>query len=139
MEMDAGVAADDLEEREGAADVGLIKSARAGNAAIDVAFSCEMDDRIDVVFDAKFFHESFVADISLDKQVAGIVLDGGKVTEIGSIGEKIEIDDLFALFQCVADECGTDKASAAGDKESFKRWMHRPANNRLTLRPKGAV
>ncbi len=94
-----------------------------------MAFSGEMDDRIDVVFDAKFFHENFVADISLNEEVAGIVLDGGKVTEVGSIGQKIEIDDLFALLQAVADECGTDKACAAGDKKAFKRWMHRPVNS----------
>src|SRR5262249_3623709 len=84
----------------------------------------------------------FIADVSIDKQVAGIRCDGCEVAQVSRISQNIQIDDLFALrnlFHSITDESRTDEASAACDKKAFKWSMHTFVNSRLILRPTGAV
>lgn len=107
VEVDVGQAADDLKEGEGASDIGLEEELGVGDAAVDVAFGGAVDDGVDVVFFTEGLYEGLIADIALDKVVAGIVGDLGQVIDIAGVGEDIEIDDgleIWKILEAVADK-----------------------------------
>ena len=64
-----------LQQVNGAQNIGLNKNFRVADAAVNVAFGSKVDDVIRVIFGDQVSDKSLIADIALNKDMAGIVLD----------------------------------------------------------------
>ena len=65
--------------------------------------------------------KSLIADIALDEDMAGIVLDIFQVFQVAGIGQLIQVDqaDILVFFQHIVDKVGANKTGTAGNKISF--------------------
>jgi hypothetical protein len=106
-----------VDEGKGTVDVGLDKDTRIFDAVIDMALGSEMDDASDVVGIKERFDEASVTDVSVNKNMAIIVLNFGEVFNLPRIGKEIEIDktDIRVFVQKIRDKIAPDKSGASGD------------------------
>jgi hypothetical protein len=111
------VGAGGFQHLEGAHHVGLDEGARAVDRAVDMAFGGEVHHGIGSVFREDAVERGAVADVGLFKGVAGAVRDLRHVGEVRSVGQRVEVHDLVALPDRVADDRRADEAGAAGDEE----------------------
>ena len=96
-----------LKKIEGAVDIRRDEIARAGDAAIDVAFGGEVHDVGDVMLADDAVNGVCFTQIDLLENVAWMrVVDTGEVFEMPGIGEAVEIDELrdFRLVDDMPDE-----------------------------------
>ena len=88
-----------LKEREGTHHIGASKGEWIFDGAIDMRFSCQMDDTIDVFVLHQLIERIEVANVHLHELVVGLILNVLKVSEVACISELVEIDDvLFGIF-----------------------------------------
>ena len=84
-----------------------------------MAFGCQMNDTVYLLFLHQFIESIEVADVHLDKLVVGFVLDVLEVSQITCVCELIEVDDVL-LWVFVHEEAhymASDEASTAGDDD----------------------
>lgn len=113
---------DSLQKPEGTEHVGLNEVFGAVDAAIDVAFGGEVDDRARLVGGQQLTHQGCIANVGLDEHMAGIAMQAGQSVEVARVGEFVQVDHVLAAVVCAGEpveyEIGTDKASAAGHKNT---------------------
>ena len=57
-----------------------------------------------------------ISDVTADKDVPRVPLNGGQILEIPRVGELIEVNDAVSLTRDpIEDEVGTDESGAASD------------------------
>ena len=110
-----------LQQVNGAQNIGLNKNFRVADAAVNVALGSKVDDVIRVIFGDQVSDKSLIADIALNKDMAGIVLDIFQVFQVAGIGQLIQVDqaDILVFFQHIVDKVGANKTGTAGNKISF--------------------
>lgn len=62
-----------------------------------MAFGSKVDDVIRVIFGDQVSDKSLIADITLDEDMAGIVLDIFQVFQVAGIGQLIQVDQADIL------------------------------------------
>jgi len=88
-----------VEEGKGSHDVGTNKSLGAQNGPVHVAFGRKVDNSINLVVLKKALDKGPVADIPLNKNIAGVGtgakagLDIGETFGVARIGEEVQVDD----------------------------------------------
>ena len=88
-----------LEERKGAHHVDTRKGEGVLDAAVHMAFGCQVDDAFDVVGFHYLNHFLIVADIGLYKGVVRGFLHVLEVGKVAGIGELVEVYDvIFGIF-----------------------------------------
>ena len=117
MEVDRGEFANRFKEREGPFDVGFDERSCRDNAPIDMGFCGKVDHCVDLTFFKEMFYERLVADISLDKAVAGVFMKTVEIAEICRVAQEVEIDDSSWKrgAEEMADKGRADEAGAASD------------------------
>ena len=113
------VGTDRFEQVEGANDVGLDKVFRAVDGAVYVAFGGEVDDGAWLVCSQQLINQCLVADIALDEDVVGVVLQRRQGFHVAGIGQLVEVDQyLIRLLEPVQRKVATNKAGSAGYKNT---------------------
>ena len=113
-----------LEQLEGADDIGLDEGVGRHDGPVHVGFGGKVADRVDPVGVENAFHGRGVADVRPLEHVAPVLgrLDVGQVFRVARIGQAVHIDDAAGKIRCfeqVADEVRTDEAAAAGHQDVF--------------------
>ena len=103
-----------LQQRQGADHIGLHERCGAVDRAIDVAFRCEIHDRIRTMLGEHLRDESAIADIALHEHMVGIAVQHRQGVEIARIGQRIEIDDAHAARNGVEHKITADETGTAG-------------------------
>ena len=109
------------EEGVCAEHVGLEEWARVSNAAVNVCFRCEIDDRVNAL-GHEVVGERVVADVAMHEGMAVVAFQLGEVFEVSGIREIVEVDDadIVACTREMQDEVGADEAASAGDEDGFQ-------------------
>ncbi len=91
---------------------------RRQDAAVDVRFSREVRDSIDLVVGQERRYELAVADVSVDERVSRVAGDRRQVFEIARVGQLVERHDrqIATGGERVADERRANEAGAASNK-----------------------
>src|SRR5690606_17467228 len=91
---------------------------RAGNGAIDVAFSSKMHNGVDIVLLDQFLDQGLIADVASDEVKALTVPDILEVPGVAGIGEGVQSDDpvLRILAQPEMGKVRTNESGSAGDQ-----------------------
>jgi hypothetical protein len=86
------------------------------DAAIDMCFRGEVDYGIHAPSE-DFPDQAFIAYISLNEFVAGILFEAGQVFKIARIGKFVEVQNTTfpIVLQHVTDKVGSDESGAACD------------------------
>ena len=79
-------------------------------------FSCQVDDAIDMLIMHQLVERIEVANIHLHELVVGLILDVLEISQVASISELIEVDDVvFGIFVYEqAYNVTSDEASTSG-------------------------
>src|SRR5439155_6841879 len=80
-----------LEKAEGAHYVGLHEGGRAGDRAVDMALSGEVNDGARLVLRQELAHQLAVADVALDERVAPVLAQGIEVAQVSRVGKLVEV------------------------------------------------
>lgn len=82
-----------------------------------MAFGCEVDDAVNIVFPHDVEHGIEVADVGFFKSVIGHVFDVFQILQIACIGQFVEVDNaIFRIFvDKQSDNMAADESGAAGD------------------------
>jgi len=106
-----------LQKPESPHDVCLDEIFGAVDAAVHMAFGCEVDDGAGAVGGQQCIKHSTVTDVGLHKDVAGMTVQAGKGFKVACVGEFVDVDDGFSrLGQPVEYEVAADEAGAACDE-----------------------
>ncbi len=117
------VASRRLEEDERADDIGLQEGPRFGDAAVDVRFRREVDDRVGA--GGEVVDDDRVGDVAAHERVARVRRHLSQVGEVARVGELVEHDHLGRIEsrEQPADERGPDEPGAAGHQEPHGRTV----------------
>ena len=72
------------------------------NAAVDVGLGGEVHHGVGLLGLEELVDASVVADVGLDKLIAGMICDRLQIFQIARIGQLVEIDDLLRPAFCAA-------------------------------------
>ena len=103
-----------FEQRVGPADVRLDERRRSVDRAVDMAFRCEVKDRIWFVPLEYLVQGGAVTDIGLLEGVTRGIRHLRDIGEVRGIGEGVEIDDIMARTDSVAHHSRADEACTSG-------------------------
>ncbi len=110
-----------LEEDGGAADIGVDEVERTVDGAIDVAFSREVDHRVDRVLGEDTSHCVGIPDVGVNEEVAVRVCRAHtfEARQMAGVGQSIDVDQPHVIVgrQREANEVRSDKAGATGDQD----------------------
>ena len=88
------------------------------DAAIDMRFSSEVDDRVKLVLGQQRIHLVGIGNVGLEEFVAIATFFGhaGKVVQVAGVGERINIRHVrrLVMFQNVANKVAPNETAAAG-------------------------
>ena len=106
-----------LEQGERTHHVRLREGERVLDGAIDMAFSSEVDDAIDLLVLHELVERIEVADVHLHELVVRLALDVLEVREVARVSQLVEVDNfvLGVLVHEKANHVASDKACTAGD------------------------
>ena len=106
-----------LKEVHRAHHIGGHKDLGVCDGAVYMGLRREVDDVVRVILPDERRHKLLVADIAVDKEVPGVVLDILQILQIAGIGQGVQIDDanVRVLFQHIVDKGSSDKPGATGD------------------------
>ena len=106
-----------LEEGECPHHVSTSKSEWVFDGAVNMRFSCKVDDAINMLILHQLVEGIKVADVHLDKLVVGLVLDVLQVCEVTRIRQLVEVNDfvLRIFVHEEADYMATNKTCPACD------------------------
>ena len=120
------VGARGLEQGEGAHDVGAHEVARAIDRAVDMTFGRQMHHRIRLAGREDVLHCGRVGDIGTDQLVAVAVDRPFQRIFRRRIGHRVDIDDgMIRIANEVADDRGSDKATATGNQQTHRELTRR--------------
>ena len=110
-----------LKQIHGSQNIGLHEDLGIRDGTVYMALRRKVDHIVKVVFFEQAADQLFIADISLNKYMAGIALDALQVFKISGIGQLVKVDkkNVVILFQHVVNKVGADKAGAACDQIFF--------------------
>src|SRR6185436_7747737 len=113
-------------------DVGPHERVRGHDAAIDVRFGGEVEDRIDSVIGEHARDRGAIADVAVNELEPRVVHHTIEVREVTGVRERVQNDDLLeagalaAGRQHATREVGADEAGASRDQEpSWLEAIHR--------------
>jgi len=119
-----------VEQGKGAHDVGTNKGLRSQNRPVYMTLGRKVDNSINLVVLKKALDKGAVADITLNKDIAGVGtgakagLDVGEAFGVARIGEEVQVDDpackARGAREEVANHVGADESGAAGNEKVFK-------------------
>ncbi len=110
--------ADCLQQGECAHDIGVDKRPGIQNGTVYMGFGSKVSDSINLIAAQQIVHQSAVADISLNKDVARSIRQVFEVLLAAGIGEDIQIDDMHLRLglEEKAHKIRADESGPAGDK-----------------------
>ena len=83
-------------------------------------FGGKVYDGVDLMPGEQFLDETGIADVAVDKNVAGVAGEICQIGRIARVGELVKIDELrrerVVVSEALTDEIGADKAATAGDE-----------------------
>ncbi len=123
-----------IKKQLGAKDIGLDEGSGAHvQAAVNMAFGCEVDDYVNGVFPEGLGNVAVGCDVSMNKCVTGIVLDIRQILEVAGVGQRIQVYDRIVRMvgKDVSREITADESRAPGYEEfhagsSIDVWMYSP-------------
>ena len=82
-----------------------------------MAFSCQMDDAVDLLVLHQLVEGLKVADVHLHKLVVGLILDILQIRQVARIRQLVEVDDVvfWILVYEQAHHMAPNKACSAGN------------------------
>ena len=83
-----------LQKREGTHYIGACECKRIFDTSVNMAFSSQMDDTVNVKFSHELLYLFKIADIRFNKSVIGSVFDILQIGQITGISQLIQIDDM---------------------------------------------
>jgi hypothetical protein len=119
MKVDARLRSDNLKQLCCTNNIGFDEYEWTINAAIDVALSGEMHNRVDLVLAASTRDKLRVPDIRTHEGISIGVNVAGNVFYIARVGQQIHVDDTASKFRISkepANHCRTNEATAAGNE-----------------------
>ncbi len=119
-----------VEQGKGTHDVGTDKGLRPQNRPVHMTLGRKVDNSINLVVLKKALDKGAVADITLNKDIAGVGtgakagLDVGEAFGVARIGEEVQVDDpackARGAREEVANHVGADESGAASNEKVFK-------------------
>ena len=104
----------DVQQIEGADNVGGDELRRAVDGAVDVALGREVDDRARPMLPEQPRDEFPVADVAADEDVPQVFAQWCEIAEIAGVREEVEVDErLVARGEPVEHEIGADEPGPA--------------------------
>ena len=97
------------------------EGARVEDAAVDVALSDKIDDRLGLGGAEDAPHRFPIADIDLLEPIARIALDVRQIFRIAGVRQLVDVDDRLVgiPLELVTDEVRADEAAPARDDQAF--------------------
>ena len=116
------VAARGIQHHLRADHVGLDEGARIGDRAVDVAFRRQVHHRLRREVCEGRAHGIRVADVGLDKAVAGIVGEAIQRHRVGRVGQRVQRQHVVAeVAHEMEHESGADEAATSGHQNAHGR------------------
>ena len=111
-----------VQKHAGTDDVCVNEVQRIVDAAIDMRFGREIDDRVEPVVGHQCVHQVGVRDIGFEKFVTlAMFFDQAiKIGDVTGISEHIDISDVCGLvmLQNIPNKVAPDESAATGDKDA---------------------
>ena len=114
----AAIGAHRLQQLKGADNVGLDERFGATDGMIDMAFCSKVENSPRPVAGEQAIEQQAVCNVTVDEQMARVMLQSRQRFKVAGIGELIEVDDrLIMPSEPIQDEVGTDEAGTACDED----------------------
>ena len=111
-----------IEQHARADDIGVNEIERSVDAAIDMRFGREIDDRIKLMLGHERIHLIGICDIGFEKFVAfAMFLDHAvQIGEISRVSEHIDVGDVrrLVMLQNVPNKVAPDESTATGHEDA---------------------
>src|SRR5579884_2563205 len=109
-----------FQQRECSVNIGLNEIFRTPDRPVDMAFRCEVNNRIRPVLAQELPDQLAIRDIAVRERVVWIVAYRLQVAQISCVGKLIEIDDRNRrVLHLMQDKVGPDETGAASDENSM--------------------
>ena len=128
-----------LQHRQGADDIGPGEGEGILDGTVHVGFGRQVDDAVHPVVGDDPQHRLEIADIGLDEEVVGPVLDVPEVREIARVGELVQVDDpvLRVFVHEQPHDVAADETGSAGDEDGSTHFHIRGKKDDACLFRKG--
>jgi hypothetical protein len=106
-----------LHQSVSAEDIRVEKGLRLGYGAVHVSFGGEVDDGVDALRSVD--HSRLVADVSVNKAIAGISFHAAQIVQVSRVGQLVQINDLCAALagEHPPNEGAADEPGPAADED----------------------
>jgi hypothetical protein len=108
-----------LKKMECAIHIGPQKRLGTSDGVVDVALGREVEDAIDLVSPEQVFDERPITDVAFHEREAGLASSDFEVFKRTRIREGVEHNDAMPMGEGEIGQVTPDKASAAGNEQSF--------------------